>query len=87
MSAESSNTGDFSFGTGDFTVEGYFFPLNVSAASEVKTANIRLERTARTFTVHTQKSIDGVLYMSTQVFDEHKSMLSEQLIRADLVRG
>lgn len=75
------------FGAGDFTIEGYFVPLGVSGASEVKTANIRLTREARKLTVHTQKSIDGVLYMSTQVFDEQNSMLSEHLVRADLVRG
>ena len=48
---------------------------------------IELYRLSPTLTVHTQKSIDGVLYMLTQVFDEHQSMLSETLVRADLVRG
>jgi hypothetical protein len=68
----------------DFTVE-VFIKIPQECRAEGGLTEIALVRKSVTSTLHSEETIDGVLFFAVSVFDADHRLMSKQLTRADLV--
>jgi hypothetical protein len=71
-------------GTEDFTVE-IFIKIPEETRVDGGLSEIALVRKSVTTSLHSEETIDGVLFFAVSVFDADHRLMSKQLTRADLV--